>query len=223
MRYSSFVQLQERFLCITALYHTVGNILTHELPHSSAFSASVKAFVYSGMYVALNEVKIAAAAVGATAGLNIWCLFPSSYLFLFQTLVEVAETASSCSQWVTSQTWNRNLDAVIGFFFKYGLFQGSFHSKAALKSETFLFCSLMAALVFTFLQTLSWHPASTILLSGVFLFFLLSSPGCFDKKESELLKWITGHLLQKEGLLSVVFYSVPSALSWVPSPCLYHS
>lgn len=60
--------MQDLFLCVTALYHALGNILTHELPCSSAFSASVRALMYSGTYIALNDAKIAAA--GTTAGLN---------------------------------------------------------------------------------------------------------------------------------------------------------
>lgn len=103
--------MRDLFLCVTALYHALGNILTHELPCSSAFSASVRAFMYSGTYIALNDAKIAAALLVSTFDF----FFHLLTFFLFQMLVELVETASSCSQRVASQTWNRNLNPALVF------------------------------------------------------------------------------------------------------------
>lgn len=207
--------MQDLFLCIAVLYHVLGNILTHVLPHSSPFSASVRAFMYSSTYLALNEAKIAAA--GTTPGLDFWLPFPPSYLFLFQMLVELAEMASSCSQQVTSQTWNRNLNPVV-VFLNMAYFKAPFTARLHWNQSSSFYCSLVAALIFMFLQILLCHPAFTVLLWGILLFWPLSSPGYFDKVGLDLLRWITGYYCKRRCCPAWDFTLCPLGCHRFPHP-----
>lgn len=153
--FSVWLHMQDLILCITVLYCSLGNILTPELLHSSTFPFSERAFMYSGEYAALNEMNLTAASVTA-AGLNFWLPFPPFYFFLFQMFMEQIEVASICSQGSLSKLEQKSYSS--SCFSKFGLFQGSFHSKAALKSELSLFsffdgCTCFHAFLHSFVSS----------------------------------------------------------------------
>lgn len=49
--------------CFSTFRAVLGNILTLELPHRSGYPASQRAFMYLGIYLTLNEAKIAEAGI----------------------------------------------------------------------------------------------------------------------------------------------------------------
>lgn len=170
-----FLRVAIRKICFSAFRAVLGNILTLELPYRSGYPASWRVFMYLGIYLTLNEAKIAEA--GITHSVLFWLLFHLLTFISFKSLWK-CQTARSFSQQATSQTWNRILNPVL-VFLNMAYFRAHFTAR----------CAENRALPFLFIGDCTWFhvPSDLFVLSWLLCFALRSSPRFFPSLTPDTL------------------------------------
>lgn len=151
-----------------------------------------------------------------------WSQLLTSFLhlltfFLFQMLVELVETASSCSQRVASQTWNRNLNPVL-VFLNMAYFRAPFTARLHCHQSSSFSVHWWPRLFSHFFRPFCAIALPLFCCQEFSYFCPLSSPGHFEKIGSDPLRWITGYYCKRRCCAAWGFTLCPLLCPRSPHP-----
>lgn len=132
-------------------------------------------------------------------------------------LVELVETASSCSQRVASQTWNRNLNPVL-VFLNMAYFRAPFTARLHCHQSSSFSVHWWPRLFSHFFRPFCAIALPLFCCQEFSYFCPLSSPGHFEKIGSDPLRWITGYYCKRRCCAAWGFTLCPLLCPRSPHP-----